>query len=244
MIELRNKTIVTATFADVDMLLKKDFICVSIIGKVYGKYVREEIQRITNLNSFRHYYHIKAKDWHACNILYRDILERKGIEKLKTELSNLLIKHNKNKIALCGYGEGDEFCYRHILSDYLNSNGINVSEVRNIDLTIQQSYWMQDKYKEQGHFNVTDELVGKTLEKSEWVFAKTLPKNPHFYVLRKNFGDNDLFLKIVSHIRFYGKQEIYEGVLYRVFYYNGYRYWDHPCDVLNEDCNLINRKPI
>lgn len=245
MIETTNKTIVTADFSEVNKLLKENYICVSIIGKVYGDYDRkEDIQRITNLNTFRLYYHIKAKDWYACNILYRNILERKGIEKLKADLNNLAIVNNKTKIALLGYGKGNEFCFRHVLSDYLNIHGVHVSSTKNIDLGIQKDYWKQDQYKVQGHFNITDELVGKTLEKSEWIYAKTLPKNPHFYILRKDFGNNELFLKIVSHIRFYGKEEIFEGVLYRVFYYNGYRYWDHPCDALNEDCDLINRKPI
>ncbi|MCI2230245.1 hypothetical protein MC378_13790 [Polaribacter sp. MSW13] len=239
------KQIVTANFTEVDKLLSEDYICVSIIGKVYGEYAREEIQRITSLNTFRHYYHKKAEDWYACNILYRDILKRKGIEKLKADLLNLVSKQNKSKIALLGYGKENEFCYRHILSDYLNANGMNVTEVENVDLTIQKEYWKQNQYKAQGHYNLTDEYVGQILEKSKWIFAKTMAKtNPHWYTLRKNFGNNEQFLHIVAHIRFYGIAEIFEGVLYRVFYYNGYKYWDHPCDILNEDCDLINRKPV
>jgi hypothetical protein len=245
MIETTNITIVTAGFSEVSKLLEEDYICVSIIGKVYGDYDRkEEIQRITSLNTFRHYYHIKAKDWYACNILYRDILNRKGIEKLKTDFDNLVKTNTKTKIALCDNSTGDEFGFRHILRHFLLENGVEVSDTAKVDISIQKDYWKLDQYKLQGHFNLTDDLVGNILEKSEWIFAKTLPKNPHFYVLRKNFGNNELFLKIISHIRFYGKPEIFEGVLYRVFYYNGYRYWDHPCDLLNEDCDLINRKLI
>mgnify|MGYP000058915014 FL=1 len=238
------KQIVTTSFTEVERLLKEDYICVSVIGKVYGEYAREEIQRIASLNTCRHYYHIKSKDWYACNILYRDILNKKGIVRLKADLLNLVTKQNKSKIALCGYGEGDDFCYRHILSDYLNANGMNVTEVGNIHLNIQKEYWKQDQYKAQGHYNLTNEYIGQTLEKSEWIFAKTMPLTPHHYILRKNFGNNDLFLQIVSHIRFYGKVEIFEGVLYRVFRYNGYKYWDHPCDALNENCDLINRAVI
>ena len=238
------KQIVTATFREVDRLLKEDYVCVSIIGKVYGEYAREEIQRITSLNTFRHWFHIKAEDWFACNILYRDILNKKGIERLKADLLNLVAKQSKSKIALLGYGIGDAFCYRHILSDYLNSNGVIVSEVGNVDLSIQKEYWKQDPYKEAGHYNLTDEYVGQVLEKSEWIFASTMPLTPHNYTLRKNFGNNELFLHIVSHIRFYVKAEVFEGVLYRVFYYNGYKYWDHPFYTLNEDCDLINRAII
>lgn len=239
------KQIVTANFTEINRLLNEDYVCVSIIGKVYGEYDRiEEIQRITSLNTFRHYYHIKAEDWYACNILYRDILERKGIERLKTDLQNLVTKQNKSKIALLGYGIGNAFCYRCIISDYLNANGITVTEVGKFDLNLQKIYWKQDQYKLQGHFNLTDEFVGQILEKSEWIYAKTMPKNPHWYTLRKNFGNNDLFLHIVSHIRFFGKEEVFKGMLYRVFYWNGYFYWDHPYDILNENCDLINRKLI
>lgn len=238
------KQIVTATFREVDRLLKEDYVCVSIIGKVYGEYAREEIQRITSLNTFRHYYHIKAEDWYACNILYRGILNKKGIERLKADLLNLVSKQNKSKIALLGYGEKDDFCYRHILSDYLTVNGVSVSEVGKVDFNIQKAYWELDPYKERGHFNLSDEFVGQILEKSEWIYASTMPKNVHFYILRKNFGNKKQFLHIVSHIRFFGVPEVFESVLYRVFYYNGYKYWDHPCDILNEDCDLINRAII
>ena len=84
------KQIVIANFTEVKKLINDGYVCVSIVGKVYGEYDRiEEIQRIRSLNTFRHWYHIKAKDWYACNILYRDILERKGIERLKADLNDL-----------------------------------------------------------------------------------------------------------------------------------------------------------
>jgi len=235
--------IITASFSNVADLLGKNYLCVSITGKVYGEYDRkEDIKRIVNLNTFRFYYHAKAKDYYACNFLYRDILERKGMEKLKAELNQLLIKHNKDKIALCGYGLDGEFCYRHILSNFLNENGISVSEFTKVDLSKQKEYWRRDVYKLQGHNNLKDEYVSEVLEKVDWIYAKTMPQTPHHYVLRKDFGDNSLFLNIVSHIRFYGKPEIFEGVLYRVFCHGAYKYWDHPCDALNEDVDLINRK--
>lgn len=237
--------IITAPFSSIGELLEKNYIVVSVIGKVYGEYDRkEEIQRITSLNTFRHYYHIKAKDWYACNILYRDILNKKGIERLKTDLLNLVYKQNKSKIALCGYGEGNDFCYRHILSDYLNASGVNVAEVGNVDLSIQKAYWRQDPYKARGHFDLTDEYAGQILEKSEWIFAKTMPKNPHFYLIRSKIGNNEQFLHIVAHIRFFGKAEIYEGQLYRVFYLNTYKYWTMSQDITNEECDLINRASI
>ena len=239
------KQIVTANFTEVNKLINDGYVCVSIVGKVYGEYDRiEEIQRIRSLNTFRHWYHIKTEDWFACNILYRAILNKKGIERLKADLLNLVSKQNKSKIALLGYGEKNDFCYRHILSDYLNTNGITVTEVGNVDLNIQKAYWKKDPYKKAGHYNLTDKCVGQVLEKSEWIYAKTMPLTPHHYVLRKNFGNNNLFLHIVAHIRYFGKAEIYEGQMYRVFYYNTFKYWTMSQDITNEECDLINRKLI
>lgn len=108
-------------------------------------------------------------------------------------------------------------------------------------MRLQKELWKYDEYKSRGHYNLTDNFVDQTLEQCSWVFAKTMPNNPHSYTLRKDMEDDQLFLKLVSHIRYFGKLEIFEGVMYRVFYYSGYRYWEHPCDNKNEDVDLINR---
>ncbi len=239
------KQIVTTNFTEVNRLLNEDYVCVSVIGKVYGDYERkEEVQRITNLNIFRHHHHLKAKDYYACYLLYKDILEHKGIEKLKADLNNLLKVNNNSKIALLGYGIGNEFCYRHILNNFLNENGVYTTELAKVDLNAQKDYWSYNIYKEAGHNNLTDEFVSNTLKKCNWVFAKTMPENPHCYTLRVDLGNNEMFLSIVKHIRFFGKDEIFQGVLYRVFYVGSYMFWTMPCDLTNESCDLINRKEV
>jgi len=237
--------IITAPFTKIGELQEKGYLCVSIIGKVYGDYAgKENLGRIRGLNIFRHRDHLKAKDYYACKFLFTDSLEKKGIEKITRSIHELLEEHNKTKIALCGYGKGDDFCYRHILSDFLQRNNVEVTELTEVDLDIQKEYWKQNHYKTNGHDNLSNEFVGYLLENSIWTFAKTMPKNPHYYILRKKFGDNATYLSIVKHIRYFGKAEIFQGILYRVFYYNGYRYWDCPYDTLDADVDLINRKPI
>ncbi len=235
--------IITANFTQVEKLLSKDYVCVSIIGKVYEEVKgKEQIERIRNLNTFKFYYHLRSKDYYACYHLYKDILEKKGIEKLLEEIKELLYKYNKTKIALCDNSIGNNFGFRHILRDFLLENNIEVTDTENTSLEIQKEYWKQDVYKQAGYFNLTDDFVGKTLEKQEWIFAKTLPKKTHFYIIRSKMNNNELFLHLISHIRYYGKPEIYEGVFYRVFYYNTCKYWTMPQDLTNEDCNLINKK--
>ncbi len=239
------KQIVTANYTEINRLLNEDYVCASIIGKVYGDYERkEEVQRITNLNTFRHRYHLKAKDYYACYILYKAILERKGIERLKADLNSLLQTHDKSKIALLGYGIGDEFCYRHILNSFLNENGVFTTELTKVNLCVQKAYWSYNIYKEKGRDNLTGEFIEQTLDKCKWIFAKTMPENPHWYTLRSDFGNNEMFLSIINHIRYFGNDEIFQGVLYRVFYVGSYMFWTMPQDLTNESCDLINRKQI
>lgn len=240
---IRDTDITTTNLTKVEELLSKDYLCINIIGKVYEDVKgKEQIERIRNLNTFRFYYHLRSKDYYACYYLYNAILQKKGIETLLEEIQQLLIKHNKTKIALCDNSKGNEFGFRHILRHFLLENGMQVTDTENVDLNNQKAYWKQDRYKMQGHFNLTDEFVGAELEKCNWIFAKTMAKsNPHWYTLRKDFNEKEVFLLIIAHIRYNGVPEIFEGVLYRVFYWNGYKYWDHPCDELNEDVDLLNR---
>ncbi|MBV7440473.1 hypothetical protein KRX57_03500 [Weeksellaceae bacterium TAE3-ERU29] len=234
--------IVTANFTKLDELLDKGYICVSIVGKVYEDIKhKEKIERIRGLNTFRMYYHIRSKDYYACYYLYNSILERKGIELLSKEINQLLVKHNKTKIALCDNSVGSEFGFRHILRYFLLKNKVEVRDIHNISLKQQKQLWKEDNYKKQGHYNLDNSFVGQTLEKCTWIYAKTAKNNPHWYTLRSDFTDHEIYLHIVSHIRYFGKPEIFEGVLYRVYYYNGYKYWDHPCDSLNKNVDLINR---
>lgn len=242
MIEITD--IITSNFTNVEELLSKNYVCFSVVGKVYEDVAgREQIERIRNLNTFRFYYHLRSKDYYACYYLYNAILQKKGVETLLKEIMQVLEKHSKTKIALCDNSKNDEFGFRHILRHFLLENGVQASDTENIDLSTQKRYWKQDIYKQAGHFNLTDKFVGNALEKRDWIFAKTMPKNPHFYSIRVENEDFEHFLHLIAHIRYYGKPEVYEGVLYRVFYWNAYKYWTMPQDLTNESCDLINRKP-
>lgn len=239
---IENLEIITSNFKEIERLLENDYIPISVVGKVYGNYKsKDKVERIRGLNTFRNYHNEKAGDYLACYLLYQDNLRRIGLDRITSTFIKLSNTHNKTKIALCGHGIGQNFCYRHILRDFLTSNSIPVANNEKIDMQLQKKLWRHDEYKLRGHYNLTDKFVGQTLEQCNWVFAKTMPSNPHSYTLRKDMKDDHLFLKLVSHIRYFGKMEIFEGVMYRVFYYNGYRYWEHPCDNKNEDVDLINR---
>lgn len=76
----------------------------------------------------------------------------------------------------------------------------------------------------------------------EWIYAKTMPRNPHHYALRKNWGDDADFEATVRFIREYGHDDPFGGKIYRAFDLNGFHYWTMGAPL--GETILINRKEI
>ena len=74
-----------------------------------------------------------------------------------------------------------------------------------------------------------------------WVFAKTMPQNPHEYALRRDMR-SDMFDNAVRYIREHGDMDTFSGKPYKGLCFRGYRYWTMGA-VLAETI-LINRKTI
>lgn len=76
------------------------------------------------------------------------------------------------------------------------------------------------------------------VDTSEWTFAKTMPQWPHEYIVRDRV-DEDLFLRLVRHIRANG----YEGKFYRksITYCDdgGLVYWTMGAPL--EETTIVNR---
>jgi len=49
------------------------------------------------------------------------------------------------------------------------------------------------------------------IAKSRWIFAKTMPQNPHYYMLRKESTSDAEFVRFLEIIRQYGYRYKYEG---------------------------------
>src|SRR3990167_10813289 len=67
--------------------------------------------------------------------------------------------------------------------------------------------------------------VAKILTSIDYTFAKSMPKNPHWYTLKKNWEHKDLFEYIVDYIRGYGHIEFFSKKSYQKIYINEYKYW-------------------
>ena len=77
------------------------------------------------------------------------------------------------------------------------------------------------------------------INNSKWIFAKTYAATwPHHYIVRERIDEN-LFIKMVEHIRRFG----YEGWFYKMkliyFEEDGYVYWTMGAPV--EETTIINR---
>ena len=94
------------------------------------------------------------------------------------------------------------------------------------------------------------ERVCKNLLEAQYVFAKTMPENPHWYTLRKTWtganGDS-AFCEAVQFIRDNGYIEMYKGRPYTMYNLNGFKYWTMGAPInLNGKPHtiLINRAEI
>ena len=236
--------IVTANFTEMEELGSLNFILVSVEGLAIAP-KQEGVEMLRGFSTYQMRYHLKAKDYISCYLLYTQKLEKKGIERIMQHLQQLSDKHKSKKIALLGSGKSGEFCFRHIVSDFLQKNRIPVSEYKDeVYMKIQRQFWQYDPYQEAGHHNLPDEFVGNTLEGCKWIFASTMTSNPHHYTLRKDFGNDAVFLSIVKHIRYFGKFEEFGGMMFRCFYWKNYKYFTHPADLTDFDADLINKVKV
>lgn len=78
-----------------------------------------------------------------------------------------------------------------------------------------------------------------TSKRRDWIFAKTMPENPHWYTLLKDWGNPDAFYNAVEYIREHGYQEKFGWRYYTYFDLNEYKYWTMGAPV--EDTILINK---
>ena len=80
------------------------------------------------------------------------------------------------------------------------------------------------------------------LHEQEWIFAKSMPQNPHWYTLREGWRRDEDFVAVVEGIRARGyDHRWYDGKVYRQFNGgDGFMYWTMGAPV--EETILINRK--
>lgn len=84
--------------------------------------------------------------------------------------------------------------------------------------------------------------VARSLIRAEWIFAKTMPHNPHWYTLRKKWTGPALFEDVVAYIREHGYTYRFGRRDYLQLNINDHYYWTMGAPLA--ETILINRKPI
>jgi len=87
-----------------------------------------------------------------------------------------------------------------------------------------------------------EELFGKYIDFSNWIFAKSMANIPHSYTLRRESLNQQMFTDLVIFIRTNGYQEKFFKQTYTYFKYKGYKYWTMGAEP--ELTTLINRAAL
>jgi 2-polyprenyl-3-methyl-5-hydroxy-6-metoxy-1,4-benzoquinol methylase len=83
---------------------------------------------------------------------------------------------------------------------------------------------------------------GRLLLKQHWIFAKTMPENPHHYTLRKHWGRDDEFVWAVEYLRANGYTAVFRKSRYVQINVNEHFYWTMGAPI--PATILINRKAL
>lgn len=76
------------------------------------------------------------------------------------------------------------------------------------------------------------------IEANEWVFAKTMPKNPHEYLLLRRSTDWREHLRFVRWLRVHGEPERFGGQLWPYRTVGEWRYWAG----VDPNWTIVNRR--
>jgi len=69
------------------------------------------------------------------------------------------------------------------------------------------------------------QTIGRSLLAHPWIYAKTMPTEPHWYTLRRDWTEDAAFVTAVEAIRTYGYPERYKQSQYTRLNINGMKYW-------------------
>lgn len=77
---------------------------------------------------------------------------------------------------------------------------------------------------------------------NEWTFARTMPENPHEYVVIRKSTDPVEHMRFLAWLRAFGDLEHFKGRDYEYIEIDGWRYWAMGTDQLEQ--TIINRRLV
>lgn len=75
------------------------------------------------------------------------------------------------------------------------------------------------------YIDMTDDELFSFVNAHEFRFAKSMPKMPHWYVVRENCRDDQEFCRIVMHIRKHGVPKPFWKKTYIYLVIGDFEYW-------------------
>ena len=72
---------------------------------------------------------------------------------------------------------------------------------------------------------MTEEELARLPEQQTYKFAKTMPDNPHYYTLRKTWGDATEFENACHWIRKHSYVEYFHDKPFEMFAFGDWKYW-------------------
>jgi hypothetical protein len=83
------------------------------------------------------------------------------------------------------------------------------------------------------------ETVEGLIPQKEWHFAKSMPKIPHYYARKSEWGNDEEFLAVAKFMRDNSVGERFFRTTFYYFYAGPWKYWTMDKDVA--DVEIINR---
>jgi len=89
---------------------------------------------------------------------------------------------------------------------------------------------------------MTEDNIREFIAAHTWTFAKSMPKIPHFYVVRDKCRSDEEFVRVVTYMRKHGEARPFFRKTYTYFDIDGWSYWTMGNPLW--DTTIINRSEI
>lgn len=67
--------------------------------------------------------------------------------------------------------------------------------------------------------------IKQFIDENEWIYAKSMPRTPHEYVLERNAVNYDRYFDFINHIDVFGYDQYFFKMKFRYFNVGDYKYW-------------------
>lgn len=123
--------IYTSYFAKLKELGKHNIIPISICGKAPDWYKGLQYKKLAPKYGFFMEWKKNHDNDYYIEHFQKEVLDGLDILEVVRNLIDISNNEKKNDIALICYEKPSDFCYKHLVSDWLNQNGFKCEEWRN-----------------------------------------------------------------------------------------------------------------